>query len=134
MAAPTWVKKAILARRSQYFFTTRSAERLAVKKAMVEMIDATKASKTKKCPICPGNKCSPSNCINYWCFEGGDWIIDSGIVPQLFYFFLEACSFLPTSYLYPTLSACCPAKVFSSTFLSSLYLLGHFNRISLHSK
>lgn len=57
------VVKANRAKFSQDFFSSKSVFLLAVKKAIVEMIDATNASKTKKCPICPGNKCSPSNCI-----------------------------------------------------------------------
>ena len=57
------VANAILAKFSQYFFSVRSVFLLAVKKEMVEMMDAPNASQTKKCPICPGNKCSPSNCI-----------------------------------------------------------------------
>ena len=59
ITAPTCVKKAVLANRSHDSFTAWSAVRLAVKKATVEITDATKASKTKKCPICPGIKCSP---------------------------------------------------------------------------
>ena len=44
------VMKASLAKFSHDFFSTRSVFLLAVKKAMVEMIDATNASNTKKCP------------------------------------------------------------------------------------
>ena len=59
----SWVIKAALAKRSHDLFSTRSCFLPAVKNAMVEMMDATKASNTKKCPICPGSKCSPSNCM-----------------------------------------------------------------------
>jgi hypothetical protein len=37
---------------------------LALKKEIVEMSEATKASKIKKCPICPGNKFSPKKFIS----------------------------------------------------------------------
>lgn len=62
-AETSCVTKAALAKRSQDLFSVRSVFLPAVKKAMVEIIDATNARSTKKCPICPGNKCSPSNCI-----------------------------------------------------------------------
>ena len=48
MAAPIWVKNAVLAKRSQEFFAAISSVRLAVKKAIVETIDATKARRIKK--------------------------------------------------------------------------------------
>lgn len=60
-AEMSWVMKANLAKRSHDFFSIRSVLKLADAKAIVEMIDATNASSTKKCPICPGSKCSPSN-------------------------------------------------------------------------
>ena len=58
------VVKAILAKFSHDFFSVRSVLRLAAKKVMVDMIEATNASNTKKCPMRPGNKCSPSNSMS----------------------------------------------------------------------
>lgn len=57
------VVKAILAYLSHEFFSFKSVFLPAVKNEIVEIMDATNASNTKKWPICPGNKCSPSNCI-----------------------------------------------------------------------
>jgi hypothetical protein len=57
------VINAALAKRSHDLFSIRSVFLPAVKKAMVEIMDATNARSTKKCPTWPGNKCSPSNCI-----------------------------------------------------------------------
>ena len=66
----TCMKKDILARRSQ-LFSKVSGDcnclapdcREALKKDIVAMIEETKARITKKCPNCPGSKCSPSNFI-----------------------------------------------------------------------
>ena len=100
----TCMMKALLASLSQSFFETACASLEALKKEIVAMSEETKARITKKYPICPGNKCSPSNFISSVCFLEN-------------YF-----------------TAVCSVMVFSSCFLSSLYLLGHFNKISLHSK
>ena len=62
-AETSCVVNAALAKRSHDLFSSRSTFLLAVKNAIVEIMEATKASKTKKCPILPGSKCSPSNCI-----------------------------------------------------------------------
>lgn len=59
--AATWVKNASLAVLSQFCFSIRSIILEALKKETVAIRAAIKESKTKKCPICPGNKCSPSN-------------------------------------------------------------------------
>jgi hypothetical protein len=42
----------------------------------VEIMDAMNASNTKKCPICPGSRCSPSNSISviiYYKKNPVDW-------------------------------------------------------------
>ena len=67
----TCVKKAILAYRNHDFLYCGSVSLDALKKEIVEMIEATKASNTKKCPIWPGNKCSPSN---FMLVYGLDWV------------------------------------------------------------
>ena len=43
----------------QPFLSCNSFMLVALKKAMVATNDATKESIAKKCPDCPGNKCSP---------------------------------------------------------------------------
>ena len=88
----TWMKNATLAYFSHDNRNCSFTWREAVKKDTREIKEAVNASKTKKCPNCPGNKCSPSNFMLI-----GDY---------------------------------CRETVFSSCFLSSLYLEGHFNNMS----
>ena len=52
-------RKANLAIRSQLCLSVTTTALLALKKAMVATKEATKESIKKKCPICPGSKCSP---------------------------------------------------------------------------
>jgi hypothetical protein len=57
------MKNAPRAKSIQGRFSFYNENEFALKYAMAEMREATKASKTKKCPTRPGNKCSPSNFI-----------------------------------------------------------------------
>ena len=57
----TWMKNATLAYFSHDNRNCSFTWREAVKKDTREIKEAVNASKTKKCPNCPGNKCSPSN-------------------------------------------------------------------------
>jgi hypothetical protein len=59
-----WVRYAALAYRSQVRLSATGLGELALKKEMVEMIEATKARSIKKCPICPGSKFSPIKFIS----------------------------------------------------------------------
>ena len=56
-------KKAYLAIFIQPFLSDGIDALVALKKAMVATKEATKESIVKKCPNCPGNKCSPINSI-----------------------------------------------------------------------
>lgn len=57
----SWTKKAPRAKSIHERLSLSRVIEEALKYEIAEIIEATKASKTKKCPICPGNKCSPSN-------------------------------------------------------------------------
>ena len=59
-----WVRYAPLAYSNQVRLSGEGLLELALKKEIVEMSEATKASKIKKCPICPGNKFSPKKFIS----------------------------------------------------------------------
>ena len=61
------VKKAMRAKRSQDVFFTISAVNEALPYPATASNEATNATITKKCPTCPGSKCSPSNGIRF-CF------------------------------------------------------------------
>lgn len=50
---------------SQLFFCSGKVCLLAIKKAIVAIKDETNESTIKKCPICPGNKFSPINFMNF---------------------------------------------------------------------
>ncbi len=71
-----WIKKAPLAKSSHERFSPDAAESElsvlmddALKYEIAETREATKASNAKKCPICPGNKCSPSNFMSRFSIE-----------------------------------------------------------------
>ena len=59
------IKNVALAYRSHKFFCEGCSIFDALKYAIVVSIEVTKASNTKKCPIFPGNKCSPSNVMTW---------------------------------------------------------------------
>ena len=113
--AADWVTKLILANLNQDNFSEWSIFLPAIKKERVLSREAVKAIRTKICPTWPIHRCSPSNCIIFLWFYSR---------VQLLEWTLKNIS---TNYFVVTIS-------FSSCFLSSLYLLGHFNNMSVHSK
>ena len=63
MILTKWMMKFIFPNLCQSFFCAKSAFVEATPYDINEISDDTNASIIKKCPICPGNKCSPSNFI-----------------------------------------------------------------------
>jgi hypothetical protein len=61
--AADWIRKLILAKRTQEYFSSGFVFWDAIKYAIVESREAVKASNTKKCPHSPIFRCSPANGI-----------------------------------------------------------------------